>query len=184
MDKAAREKKKEQIRRRYEPFFQQRGLTTEQAERMIELWMQQADAREDLQAAVETAGLKGDTKGIEAMRSKLYGPITQEVREILGAEGYAAYRDYETTTFYRAAFVEPMNDLFSVANAPLSSEQTEHLVRALDANKQLKKAKPTDIGSTMEMNWEGVIGQMSGALTPAQVNVIRVYAEREKAKKR
>jgi len=86
-DRAAREEKKLQLHRRYDPFYRQRGLTEAQAERMIELKMQQAEAREDLQAAVETAGLRGDTKGIEAMRSKLYEPITKEVREILGEVG-------------------------------------------------------------------------------------------------
>ncbi|MBC7369282.1 MAG: hypothetical protein H7343_21150 [Undibacterium sp.] len=184
IDTAAVENKKAQMHRRYDAFFQQRGLTPEQTERMIELKLQQAEASEDLQAAVETAGLRGDTKGIEAMRSKLYEPITNEVREILGADGYAAYRNYETTSFYRAAFVEPMSDMFAVANAPLSSEQAGQLVRALDANKQLRKVKPTNIGSEITMDWEAVIGQMSGALTPAQVNVIRVYADRQKTNKR
>ncbi len=183
VDSAAREKKKAEMRRRYGPFFQQCGLTAEQTERMVELRMQQADAREDLQGAVEAAGLRGDTKGIEAMRSKLYEPITKAVREILGEGGYKAYLEYETTSFYRGLFVEPLGDLLAVANAPLSSEQTEKLVRALDARKQLQKAKPTDIGSAISIDWDAVIGDMSGTLTPAQVNVIRVYAEREKAKK-
>lgn len=183
-DQAVAEKKKAQMLRRYGPFFQQRGLTEAQVKRMIELKTQQADAREDLQAAVEATGLSGDTKGIEALRSKLYEPIAKEVREILGEDGYAASQDYEMTSFYRGAFVEPMSDMFSVINAPLSAEQTERLVRALDANKQQRKAKPTDIGSTISMNWDAVIGQMDGTLTPAQMNVIQTYANRQKAEKR
>jgi hypothetical protein len=184
IDAAAVEKKKAQMHRRYDTFFRERGLTEAQTERMIALKMQQADAREDLQAAVEQAGLRGDTKGIEAMRSKLYEPITKEVGEILGADGSAAYRDYETTSFYRVAFVEPMSDLFTAANAGLSSEQAEKLIRVLDANKQMKKAKLTDIGSTITMDWDTVIGQMSGTLTPAQLSVVRIYADRQKANKR
>lgn len=178
------EKKKASMHRRYDAFFQQRGLTAAQTERMIELWLQQADAREDLQAAVEAIGLSGDTKGIEAMRSKLYEPITKEVREILGKDGYAAYRDYERTSFYRVVFVEPMSDMFSKINAPLSADQTQQLVRSLDTNKQQRKAKPTDIGSTLTMDWDAVINQMSGTLSPVQVNVIRVYGDRQKADKR
>ena len=184
IDTAAIEKKKAQMHRRYDAFFQQRGLTEAQTERMIALKLQQAEARKDLQAAVEKAGLRGDNQGIETLRSKLYEPITKEEREILGAVGYAAYQDYEPTSFYRVAFVEPMSDMFAVANAPLTPEQTEQLVRALDANKQLTKVKPTNIGSEISMNWDAVIGQMSGTLTPTQVNVIRVYADRQKANKR
>jgi len=74
-----------------------------------------------------------------------------------------------------------MSDLFAVAHAALTPEQTEQLVRALDANKQLRRVDPSKIGSEVEMNWDGVINQIGASLTPAQVNVIRVYAERQKA---
>jgi hypothetical protein len=47
--------------------------------RFVELLMQQADAREDLQAAVREAQARGDAPGIEALRSKLYEPIVREM---------------------------------------------------------------------------------------------------------
>jgi hypothetical protein len=181
---AAVQQRKAELHRRYDPFFRQRGLTPAQADRFVELMIEQADARQDLQAAVQAVGMDGNNPGVEALRSKLYEPITQELRTLLGDDGYAAYHDYEKTSYYRAAFVNRMSTMFSSANAPLSAEQTEQLARIVAANDHPQKLKPTDTGSESRIDWDSVVVQANATLTPAQMTAIQAYANQQRSAKR
>ena len=184
-DNAALQQKKAERHRRYDPFLlQQRGLTSAQADRFVELMIQQADARQDLQASVQEVGMSGDGFGVEALRSKLYEPILKELRELLGEDGYAAYLDYEKTSFYRIGFVDRMIPMFTSANVPLSAEQAEQITHVVAANDHPQRLKPTDIGSESRIDWDAVAVQASTMLTPAQTAVVRAYANQEKSAKR
>ena len=171
---------KTRLHRRYDPFLlQQCGLTPAQADRFVELKIQQAEARHDLQSSVEEVGLRGDTSGVETLRSKLYAPIEQELRELLGGAGYAAYGEYEFTSYYREAFVNRLTPLFSAANVPLSADQAHLLVRIISANDHPTKLKPTDIGTESGIDWESVLVQTGDLLSPAQKAVLRTYVNRQ-----
>jgi hypothetical protein len=178
------DKKRRQVatwHRRYDEFFQQRGLDTAQSDRLIELFALQAEARADLQGAVEKSGSSGDAPGVETLRSQLYEPILREMREILGDEGYAEYNKFEMTSFFRLAFVDPLLGRFRSAEAPLSPEQRERLVNLVAANNHPRKVKPTDIGSQAEIDWDAVAEQAAGTLTSAQIAVLRAEAAKQKA---
>lgn len=180
------EKKQRQLanwHRRYDEFFQQRGLSTVQVDRLLELFALQDEARTDLQAAVEQSGLPGDTPGVEKLRSELYEPITREMRQILTEEGYVAYNKYQVTSFYRVAYIDPMAPQFISANAPLSPEQRERLVDILTANKHLVKVRPTDIGSEVKIDWDAVATQATTVLTPVQIAVLQAYGARQSSSK-
>ena len=183
-ERAEGRQRKAQMHRRYDPFLlQQRGLSPAQADRFVELEILQEQARQDLQASVEQAGLSGDANGVEALRSKLYAPISKEMREILGTDGYAAYHDFEKMSYYRDAYVEPMLAWLQSANASLSPDQVETLVRVVAANDHPRRLKPTDIGSESQVDWDSVVAQASATLTPAQMTVVQVYANRQKSTK-
>jgi hypothetical protein len=171
---------KAQLHRRYDPFLlQQCGLTPAQADRFVELKIQQAEARHDLQASVEDVGLRGDTSGVETLRSKLYAPIEHDLRELLGGVGYAAYGEYESTSYYREAFITPLTPFFSAASVPLSADQANHLVRIISSNDHPTKLKPTDIGTESRIDWESVQVETGGLLTPAQIAVLKTYVNRQ-----
>ncbi len=167
------------LHRRYDPFLLQRNLTEAQRERIIDLWIAQSAARADLQAAVEQLGARGHTDEVEAIRSKLYAPITRELREILGDDGYAAYGKYEVMSFYRVAFVEPMQAKFAAAGAPLSADQNEQLVSLLAANNRPRQMKSTDIGSQTQIDWAAVTREAAAFLSPAQLAVVQEGAKRD-----
>jgi RNA polymerase sigma factor (sigma-70 family) len=184
VDSPAMQQRKAQMHGRYDPFFQQRGLTSAQADRFVELMIQMADAREDLQTAVREAGLPyGDGAEVEALRSKANQPIVRELHALLGEDGYAAYAGFEKTSYYRAAFVDPMTSMFSSANMPLSSEQTELLVSVVANNDHPIKLRPTDIGTESQIDWDSVLAQAEGMLSPAQMTVIKAYAGLRKSAK-
>lgn len=172
-------KERSRLHARYDAFlFQERHLTPAQAERMIDLWIAQNEARADLQAAVEQQGLTAGP-AVEALRGKLYTPLTTEMRQILGEDGYAAYHDYETSSYYRLAFVAPLAPQFASAGAPLSDQQQLQLSRLIATYDHPQQIKPTDLSSRSQIDWDGVVRSAGGILSPTQAAVIQAYARQK-----
>jgi hypothetical protein len=180
VDDADRLREKEREHREYDPFFQRRGLTADQANRLVELLVEKDEARADLQAAVVTAGATGGSAGIEEMRTQLYAPIVDEMRAILGEDGYSAYNAYQKTYYYHAV-AEPVTTMLASANAALSDAQADQFLRAVAANDHPQQVKSTDIGSRSRIDWDAVAAQEASALTPAQLSVIQSYASQQKS---
>ncbi len=173
------EAQKVDLHRRYGPFLDERGLTTAQRERFVELLIQQGLAREDLQAAVRAAGASGGTRGVEQLRGQLYAPITRELRELLGADGYQAYTDYMRTIFYRDGFVARLVPEFSAAAVELSAEQVKRLIQAVAAHDHPERVRPTDIGTRARIDWEAVVREANRFLDARQVAVLAEFAARQ-----
>lgn len=173
------EAQKADLHRRYGPFLDERGLTAAQRDRFVELLIQQGLAREDLQAAVRAAGASGGTRGVEQLRGQLYAPITRELRDLLGADGYPAYVDYMRTIFYRDGYVARLEPDFSAAAAGLSAEQTKRLIQALAAHDHPERVRPTDIGTRSRIDWDAVVGEARGFLDARQVAVLAEFAARQ-----
>lgn len=163
------------LHRRYDAFLlQQRGLPPAQAERVVDLWIAQNEARADLQAAVEQQGLAAGDE-VEGLRKKLYDPIVNELEAILGKEGYAAYRDYEKLSYYRFV-LDPLTPQFASAGVPLTSPQQEQLARIVASHDHPQKVRPSDLGSRTQVDWDGVARDAGAVLTPAQIAVIEAHA--------
>jgi RNA polymerase sigma factor (sigma-70 family) len=162
--------------RRYDPFFTQIGLTPAEGDRFVELKIHQEIEREEFQKAVKEANLRGDSAAVQALRSRDVSLITRELRELLGDEGYRAYGRYEETSYYRLAFVEPLQRALTVANVPLTPEQAEQMVEIFRQNARHIQSSPTDIGTTSVVDWDAVIAKASGLLTPAQAAVLQIHA--------
>jgi hypothetical protein len=169
-------RQKADMHRRYDPFFRERGLTPEQAERVVELFVQQAIAREDLQASVRATGTPGDMPGVEKLRGQMYEPITRELHEVLGREGYQAYIEYMRTTFYRDGVMGGLLPRFASSASPLSDAQMSELVRVVAANDHPERISPMDIGSRAKIDWDAVVAQSRGVLTPSQLALLENYA--------
>lgn len=164
---------------RYDQFLLgQRGLTPAQAERIIDLWIRQSDARADLQAAVEQQNLTVGPE-VEKIRNALNEPITREIMQILGDEGYKTYREYSATSAFRGLVDQALQPRFTAAGAPLTEPQHDQLARLLSANKTLIRAKPTDLGSQAVIDWPAVIREASTLLTPAQLAVLQAYGTKK-----
>jgi RNA polymerase sigma factor (sigma-70 family) len=171
-------RQKADLHRRYDPFFRERGLTSAQAERVVELFVQQAIAREDLQESVRATGTPGDTPGVEKLRSRLYEPITRELHEILGNDGYQAYVAYMRTTFYRDGVMAQLLPQFTTT-APLTGEQLNRLVEVVAANDHPERVQTTDIGSRARVDWDHVVAQSRSLLNPQQLALLENYARRQ-----
>jgi hypothetical protein len=98
------------------------------------------------------------------------------MRELLGEDGYATYGDYEKLSYYRVAYVEPLSPLFSAANASLSVQEKDQLVRIIAANDHPRKLTATDVSNESQIDWDAVVVQAGNLLNPEQIEVIRSRA--------
>lgn len=161
---------------RYDPLLRLLGLTPAESDRFIELLMEQEDARADLQVAARDQNLPGNSPQVEELRNALYAPIVQQLRDLLGTEGYDAYIAYEKTSFYRQVYTSPLVVDFNAAAVPLSDFQFTQLTDVIAANDRPYQAAPTDVGKESSVDWTAVLAQSAAFLTPAQLAVIRAKA--------
>lgn len=177
-------KRKEVWHRRYDPFFEQRGMTKADGDRFVELKIHQEIARADFQAAVRAANVRGDSSAVQALRAKDDRGVTRGLLELLGKEGYAAYTAYELSSSFRMGYVEPVQSELARANVPLSPGQAEQLLAIFAANTRYVQAQPTDIGTTAVIDWDGVVTQCDGILTPPQIAALQTHARRRQPAQR
>lgn len=171
------EKQKASKRQRYGAFFAARNLAPEQADRLVELLIEKDRLRQDLQDAVREQGLAGDAQGIEELRKKLTDPIQNEMIQILGLDGYLAYRDYEGTSAYRMVYVEPLSSLLKSSNVPLTEEQASQLSRIMSQNDHPVRVAPTDITQKSQVDWPAVVSRAGGILDEQQLTVLKAQIE-------
>ncbi len=157
---------------RYGDFFMQRRLSDEQSARLVDLLIQQDEARADLQAAVRLHQLDGDTAGIDDLRRKLYRPIIDEIEDILGAEGYREFREYEGVSAYRMAIVRPVSALLHDAGVPISDSQSARLVALLASYNQPVRRNSTDVTKEASIDWDAVIVEATEFMSPPQMVVL------------
>jgi RNA polymerase sigma factor (sigma-70 family) len=173
--------RKAKYHERYDPFFAERGYTPSQIERIMDLWILQDTAREDVQAAVRQTGTPGDAPGIEDLRAKLTGPILRELQEIMGDEGYSTYNRYQLTSMFRMGYVSRMLPAFAAAGAAASDAQVDQIVTVMTTSFGTKRTDPTSIGTQLRVDWEAVAQKSRGFLSPAQQSVLQTFIAQEKA---
>jgi hypothetical protein len=163
---------------RYDAFARQRGLTPEQAERLMEILADWNDASRDFQASIREQGLTA-TPEAQAQRNRLQRQIEEEpLAALLGDEGRRAYFEYETTSFYRG-LVDAYTRSLTAQNLSLTEDQSNQLASLLKPNLQTLKRDPTAMGSEVVINWPPVLKAAAAFLDPAQVAALRDRAARE-----
>lgn len=163
------------LRQRYDPFLiGQRRLTDAQAARFVELKLAIFDVQADLQASVEQAGAQGGTAGVEALRSQLTKPMWDEIRQMLGPEGYRLYSDYERMSAYRPSIVA----MFGSARVAIADRQIDQVVRLVLKHNASIRVRPTDISTRSQIDWSGVARDASTVLSAEQLAVVQARAER------
>lgn len=169
------------LHRRYDPLLQKFGLTPQQGERFVELMLQKAQVHADVQAAVDQQGARGDDAQIHAMRKKLTDPLWNEIYELLGPAGRAAFSDYEQVSSYRVGMIDPLGPTFARQAAELSADQADQLARIMGANTQIYRAKPTDLAYQRRHDWDAIATQSASILTPAQQQIFQAQVAQWKA---
>lgn len=165
-----------QLHRRYDSFLEKQGLTPAERDHWIELMAEKENVRLDLQDAMRERGVAGGSKEIEALRSKLTDSLWEQMKEMLGEEGFAAFSDYEQISG-SIVYLSPLNPKFSAANAPLSPEQSDRLLRVIIANNHPRRKNPTDLGMISHIDWSAVEQQANRVLNPTQQSILSDFVQ-------
>jgi hypothetical protein len=159
--------------RRYGGFARQQGLSMSQTDQLFSLLQQRESMRLDLQAAVRDQGLT-DQNAIAALRTNLSQPIQQDLRELLGDEGYSALNSYDNSTYYHDSYVTPLLGTFSAAGVPLTDAEQAELTSIVAANDHPIKLSGANVGNESQIDWPTVVSQTQGTLSPTQVNLLQI----------
>ncbi len=160
-------------------FVRQRGLTPDQAERLIAILSDWDEVSADFQAAIRTKGLVW-TPEAQKLRNRLQQTIEMEpLTALLGRDGQRAYFDFEASSFYRS-LVQPVAARLDREKLPVTDEERTRLVALAKANMRRTKPDPTSMGSEVTVEWEPVIASAAAFLSPAQIAVIRAEVTRLK----
>jgi hypothetical protein len=128
--------------------------------------------RGDLQEAVRAQQIAGDSNAVERLRGQLNSPIYRELRDILGNDGFEAFRSYETSSYFRVTYVEPLAARFAAANVPLAEGQMAQLASIVAANHHAERTGKSDLSKQSRIDWQAVLSQAHGLLNLAQLGVL------------
>lgn len=170
-----------QAHHKYDPFLRQHGLTLDQIDQWCYLMAEKDLARNEVQAGIQAQGLN-DSPAVDHLSAEATQPYWDQMKAMLGPEGWQDFSQYEKSYYYQGAFLAPVLTEMGSANDPLNAAQQQTLAGIIAANDHPYKANPSDIGSRSEIDWETVVAQASPILDSNQVAILRDHAQREMAK--
>jgi hypothetical protein len=146
---------------RFGPLFLTLGLSSEKINALEELMMQRD---------IYTSGT------VLTLRPESVTPdqVTQSMRDLLGEEGFQQIASYGSTSLVRLVTDGLAGNLYN-SPEPLSPEQADELTQIL-AN----SSPPGQAGRTprpADINWDAVLPQAEGILSPAQFAVLKNEAD-------
>jgi RNA polymerase sigma factor (sigma-70 family) len=165
----------------YSPLFEDLALDPDHLDRFKELLVDKQQSVGDANRAALRAGAKQDAayQGIAGAQRD----IDADIQDLLGADGYARYRNYEATRGQRI-LVDQLQQSLSYTATPLSDEQASELIQALFKN-SASSGLPTTTGlgaqvgaGIRERDLSAPISEQSlrvaeKLLSPAQVSALR-----------
>ncbi len=147
-------------------------LTPAQTDRFKDLLTWRQNTELSLEAKALAEGLTEDSPAIQALDEQYSRAFKNEVRALLGREGYAKYRDY-----FPARHVGPMlTDVAATlanADAPMDNGTALALLYVL-ADASEKKPSGTAIGDTID--WNKALPAAKPLLSPAQHTLLQAFA--------
>ncbi len=161
--------------RPYDAFVRSANLTEKQTEEFYRLMGKLTPERRDLEASVHQAASSGTMAGMDAVREQLTGATAEELKGLLGTDGFAHFESYEKTAYYRAAFVDPISSALASGDTPLSDEQVSQLVALVASNDHSRYAQTSDLGSQPDIDWTTVMKAAKSSLSPRQQTELEGY---------
>jgi hypothetical protein len=161
----------------YAALYRKYGLTPEQQEKFEALaTAHEADIR-DLRGSAEAQGLAQDDPGIAAMREQMNQHFAGEVVAQLGINVKlmrAAQTEQRSVFAPMQDSVDTIASAAGASQAPLSGAQAAQLAQLMaGSTPEYQAGKPA---VAKDINWDAVLAQAPGFLTPAQLEGLRLQA--------
>jgi RNA polymerase sigma factor (sigma-70 family) len=174
-------KRRARLHRQFDPFIAQHGLSSVQADKLIALLIARDDVYTDLKTALRENGLPGDNAEARVFREELLVPINQGIKGLLG-DIYYDFNDYETGSFYRVAYIEPLLPAAAATGTPLTEVQIEQFGRILMANTHVGPPINGNADPESHVDWPSALKQAAPIFTPEQNAALAAEVSRRNPK--
>jgi hypothetical protein len=153
------------IRSKYDPLFRQLRLSEENVGRFAENITLREERQQDTFAALAAQNLTYQSPEAQKLTGESLAEYDQAQRELLGADGFAAWKDYERTVFIREAAAS-FAGAATLRGSPMTTQQVEKLSQAMASSSASYRkggfAVPNDL------DWAMVLNEIQGFLTEEQ----------------
>jgi len=150
------------------PLFINLGLSTEQEERFKSILLEKFQAVADIMSTAQSQNLAMSDSAIKASLKEATDKTENELRALLGKDGYEKLRYFGSTNNVRELVRSVASDS-SFTGTPLNAKEAEALV-SLIANHSGQNSSGFDLAST---DWESVLTEVPKILSPTQATLLR-----------
>lgn len=173
------------LRTRYSAFFKNRSLDPLQRERLMGLLVTKQQARENAVAAALEQGLDPfrDFAAIQEAIASAEATIDAQIRTEIGVENFGAYQAFDATLPDRNT-AEQFTQILRNTGTPLSSDQTEQLMRTLTQTHEAPTAG--GMGALLDGNFdrysrvsESTMAAANSFLSPMQLEALKRFRQRQ-----
>jgi RNA polymerase sigma factor (sigma-70 family) len=165
------------ISQQYGPLYRSLQLSPEVVARFEALMVERQQAQTDIFAAARAQGVSLEDPVFRKLHDPSRDEIEGRLKGLLGAEGYAAFKEYSTGG--RGSARSAANNLAAstyYTNAPLTGQQADQLVELIATN----TPRPSQGAMVLmpQPDWDAVYARAGEILTPAQLAALRANNER------
>lgn len=178
-----------QLDANYAALFKKLNLSPAQLSRFKELLTEKQSTFRDVLAAARAQGLdpRQDRTQIGLLVAQANAEIDQNIQSVLGASGYADYKQYEQTAPQRN-LVGQLETRLSYTPTPLSPQQADQLLQVLaDTTKTSNPARAAargQPGGGRVTLTDASISQASAVLTPDQTAALQQMQQEQQARQK
>jgi hypothetical protein len=159
----------EAVAQSYEPLLQSLGFDADQAERFREIAFRRAEQEMDIIAVMQEHGLTLMDPSLGGVWNKVNDDYQNALRSLLGAEGYAKFREYERTVEVRDT-VCVFIGATTLAGRPLTPQQAEELVQVF-ANSSPDYQKGGS-ARRLSLDWAAGVENARAVVSQEQLKII------------
>jgi hypothetical protein len=154
----------------YGPFFQQLGLSPAQIAKFEDIMIKRAELDLDVRSVAQSKRSSPDSPEVAALRQQANDEVNAAQSELLGAEGFERWREYERSTIVRG-MVEKFAGAMVLEAAPLTAHQAEQVTQILSAaSARYARGDKADL---LDIDWTAADQRLAGVLSPAQLALFR-----------
>jgi len=163
------------IAEKYGPLYRTLALEPTQAARFEAILGEYAQMSQDIYVSGLAKGLPKTDPAVRALVKEAADLRDAALRELLGTEGFATYREFDKTSLWRAVPARLAGMVYT-SSQPLTHEQAERLTAIMAApDPQGPNRHPFS-----SERWVDTLAQARGVLSPAQVAALEVMREQYK----
>ncbi|MBL9207621.1 MAG: sigma-70 family RNA polymerase sigma factor [Opitutaceae bacterium] len=163
------------IAEKFGPLYRTLALSPTQAARFEAILGDYAQMSQDIYVSGLAKGLPKTDPAVRALVKEAADQRDAALRELMGTEGFATYREFDRTSLWRALPARLAGMVYS-SDQPLTHEQAERLTAIVSApDPQVPNRHPFS-----NERWADTLAQARAVLAPAQVAALEVMREQYK----